>query len=217
MLPVRASAYGIPPSQWVHQLGVLLKKSGKYKAVFEGIASSGEVDGPVRLIRPLCPTRWLCRLTAIACATEHYETIIDSLLEMSAKTCDTAVEANGLHDRFMKGTTLLGLYMTQKPLAVLEPLNGALQARSANVSGMLEATAITIKQLKLWRSDESFDSVFDKTQGVVESTDMEQICLLRIRKPPNRLVGNAQPCHSATPRDHFRRKYSSSQNWLCRT
>ena len=188
-------------------VGILLKKSGKYKAVFEGIASSGEVDGPVRFIRPLCPTRWLCRLTAIECAIKHYETIIDSLLEMSAETGDTAVKANGLHDRFMKGTTLLGLHMTQKPLAVLEQLNSALQARSANVSGMLEATEITIKQLKLWRSDESFDSIFDKTEDVVESTDMEHICLPRIRNPPNRLVGNAQPCHSATPRDLFRRQY----------
>ena len=78
--------------------------------------------------------------------------------------------------------------MTQKPLAVLEQLNSALQTRSANVSGMLEAIEITIKQLKLWRSDESFDSVFDKTQYVVESTDMEHICLPRTRKPPNRLV-----------------------------
>ena len=57
----------------------------EFEAVFDGIASSGEVDEPVRFIRPLCPTHWLCRFM-------HYKTIIDSLLEMSAKTSDIACE-----------------------------------------------------------------------------------------------------------------------------
>ena len=56
-------------------------------------------------IRPLC----LIRLITIECAIKNYETIIDSFLEMSAKTGDTAVKANGLHHRFMKENALLGL------------------------------------------------------------------------------------------------------------
>ena len=65
-------------------------KSGKYNDVPEGIASSGKVDGLTRLIRPLFPTRCLCY---DVCAIKHYKTSVDSLLDMSAKTDDTAVKA----------------------------------------------------------------------------------------------------------------------------
>ena len=194
--------------QWVHELGVLFKRSGKYKAIFQAIASE-EGDDPVaaRSIRPLCPTRWLCRLAAIECALASYGTILDSLHEMSQQTGDTAVKARGLHDVFRKGTTLLELYMAQKPLALLEQLNSSLQATAANVSGMLAATVIAIAQLKLWRSDEEYSVVLNNAQSKVDLLDIDPIKMPRTSKPPARLAGNAPAHHAISARDHFRSQY----------
>ncbi|XP_028397239.1 zinc finger MYM-type protein 1-like [Dendronephthya gigantea] len=56
--------------QWINELGALMSRSGKYKAIFQIICNSCEsVESDNNLhptkIKPLCVTRWLCRLDAI--------------------------------------------------------------------------------------------------------------------------------------------------------
>ena len=126
---------------------------------------------------------------------------------MSQQTGDTAVKASGLHDVFRKGTTLLGLYMAQKPLALLQQLNSSLHTTAANVSGMLAATDIAIAQLKLWRSDEEYSVVFNNAQSKVDLLDIDPIKMPRTSKPPARLAGNAPAHHAISARDHFRSQY----------
>ena len=46
--------------QYVHELGKLFKRSGKVQKCFQEIASLDSLNPP-SVIRPLCPTRWLCR------------------------------------------------------------------------------------------------------------------------------------------------------------
>lgn len=89
-----------------------------------------------KTIRPLCPTRWLCRLPAITSVLDNYEAVVESLEEVAtSSTSDSATKANGLLDRFQKGATFLALKMAASPIEVLEQLNSACQAQSANVSG----------------------------------------------------------------------------------
>lgn len=89
-------------------------------------------------IRPLCPTRWLCRLAAILSVKDNYKAVLESLREMaSSGSTESAAKANGLLDRFEKGETYLSLEMVTKPIAALEQLNRSCQARSAVVSGKI--------------------------------------------------------------------------------
>ena len=48
---------------WVHQLGVLLSQSGKFKAIHAAIAQAENTS--FTTIKPLCPTRWIVRNKAI--------------------------------------------------------------------------------------------------------------------------------------------------------
>ncbi|XP_028416128.1 zinc finger MYM-type protein 1-like [Dendronephthya gigantea] len=58
--------------QWLNELGVLMKRSGKYKAIFLAICESTEDDNlHPTAIKPLCATRWLCRLAAIESALDR--------------------------------------------------------------------------------------------------------------------------------------------------
>jgi len=66
---------------------------------------------------------------------------------MARGEIDTATKANGLLDRFQKGKVFLGLKMATKLVAILEQLNSALQTKSANISGMLEAVKIASTQI----------------------------------------------------------------------
>ncbi|CAB4023942.1 zinc finger MYM-type 1-like [Paramuricea clavata] len=137
--------------QWLNELGVFMKRSGKYKAIFLTICESTENENlHATAIKPLCATRWLCRLAAIQSAFDQCPAILQSLEEMARGETDTAAKANGLLDRFQKGKVFLGLKMAAKPEAILEQLNSALQAKSANVSGMVEAvkTSCVSAQMK---------------------------------------------------------------------
>ena len=96
--------------------------------MFQAICVSNETESPhPSAIKPLCPTRWLCRLSAIQSALDNYSTILLSLKEMAdVGATESATKANGLLDRFQKGETLLGLMVASRPVALLEQLNSAL-------------------------------------------------------------------------------------------
>ncbi|KAL1279020.1 hypothetical protein QQF64_025693 [Cirrhinus molitorella] len=68
---------------WVHQLGILFNQSGKFKRMFENIATSE--NEPITTLKPLCPTRWTVRNSAIIAVLGQYERVLVSLEEM-AKT-----------------------------------------------------------------------------------------------------------------------------------
>lgn len=85
---------------WVHQLGTLFGRSGKFKSMFETIATSENA--------PLCPTRWIVRHSALIAVRGQYEQVLGSLEEMAKSTSKTASTASGLFEHFSKGKTALG-------------------------------------------------------------------------------------------------------------
>ena len=89
--------------QWLNELGVLMKRSSKYKAIFLTICESTEDDNlHPTAIKSLCATRWLCRLAAVQSAFDQYSAILQSLEEMARGETDTATKANGPLDRFRR-------------------------------------------------------------------------------------------------------------------
>ncbi|XP_072169903.1 zinc finger MYM-type protein 1-like [Diadema setosum] len=181
------------------------------KALFKSVASEESTHpATVASVRPLCPTRWLCRLPAIASVLDNYEIILCSLQELSTSgTGETSVKANGLFDRFEKGHTLLGLQMAMKPIAILEQLNSTLQARSANVSGMLEAARIATKEIRSSRSDEEFLGLYEATEQKIKEYNLEPLQLPRRRRVPQRLAGEGVQYTPDNPKKYYREKYFS--------
>ncbi len=88
---------------------MLFGQSGKLKDIFKGIARSEEGEGPCHTIRPLCPTRWTVRTSAILTVLNQYECIIKALAEMAVSESDAASKAQGLYETFQQGNVVLGL------------------------------------------------------------------------------------------------------------
>ena len=114
--------------KWVNEFGALMKRSSKFKALFKAICDSVDEEDdhhpiPTKEVKSLCATRWLCRLEAIQSVVNQYPMVLQSLEEMAGTQSDAATKANGLFERF------LSLMMATKPIAVLEQLNLALQAK----------------------------------------------------------------------------------------
>ncbi len=132
--------------QWTHELGCLFGQSGKFKTIFKSVAKS--TSGSYITLKPLCPTRWTVRTPAIDAILGQYEAVLAALEEMaSSNTSDTASRANGLHERFQKGTTVLGLFLAKEVMMGLEGLNTSLQGRGKTVGGMLSAVDCVKKTL----------------------------------------------------------------------
>ena len=111
--------------QWVQELGKLYKRSPEHHRVFKEVVLESQSDhSPSASIKPLCPTRGLCRHPAVLSVVEQYEVILQSLYKMAnSGPGETAVKACGLHDQFSAGTTLLGLHIAMCVTAPLHELN----------------------------------------------------------------------------------------------
>ena len=133
----------------LQELGNLFSQSIKCRTSFTLITQSDVRIGRAQQIRPMCPTRWLVRVSAIKALLNQYEQVLESLEEMSHPSSgpNVSVRASGLHTQLSEGVTLLSLKMALKVFAILEVLNRSLQSRYQTVSGMLQAVTESIEGL----------------------------------------------------------------------
>ncbi len=190
--------------QWTHELGCLFGQSGKFKTIFKSVAKS--TSGSYITLKPLCPTRWTVRTPAIDAILGQYEAVLAALEEMaSSNTSDTASRANGLHERFQKGTAVLGLFLAKEVTMMgLEGLNTSLQGTGKTVGGMLSAVDCVKKHFQSQRTEEAFITVYTSATDLVTSLDIEPIKMPHLRKPQRRHAGPAEPYVPSTDQEYYR-------------
>ena len=97
--------------------------------------------------------------------------------------------------------------MATKPIAVLEQLNLALQAKSANVSGMVEAVKKSSNHIKFLRNQDDFHGIFSKAEANCNEYQLDAIETPRKRGPPRRYTGNAAGYQADNAEEHYRKAY----------
>ena len=187
----------------VHELGLLYGHSSKYRAVFREVATSGE--GSFTTLKPLCPTRWLCRSPALQSVIDQYEAVLESLYDMSQSSSgEIATKASGMLDRFQEGQTLLLLNMALKVFSILEQLNRSLQSKSVTVSGMIESINAVKGTLSSMRRENTFSDMFSSSLAAASRLQLNDIQLPRGRRPPARYTGAAEAYSAPTAEEHYR-------------
>ena len=73
-----------------------------------------------------------------------------------------------------------------RPVALLEQLNSVLQAKSANVSVMLETVKISSDSIRAWYSDEVFHKIFIAVEEKGKTYELDPLEIPRRRCPPKR-------------------------------
>ena len=193
----------------VQELGNLYKSSGKFKNLYLNLHSDdADSPSPSRL-KPICPTRWLMRSSAVMSVLSNYKDILADLEEAAAEFgSSTASRANGLHSRFSSGVTVLGLLASQPIRQCLEAFNKGLQGSSVTVSGMMEVADVTRSMLTSLRNDDRFREIFRSTQSHINEYELTPLTLPRRRKIPRRLDdGPAANTTPETPEDLFRAQF----------
>ena len=182
--------------QNAHELGKLYKRSGKFQTQFKEIASEQGLSPHSSMIRPLCPTRWLCRGKAIAAVLGQYETVLESLYTMSiGGNSDVANKARGLHACFLHASTLLALKMVYEIIALLEELNKMLQSSTGILSSALEGVAVVKTTLLMKRSDAHFEKLFNEVTTTADLLSLNPLELPRRRVPPSRYTDGTVPAY----------------------
>ena len=151
---------------WVHRLGILFGQSGKFKSMFENIATSE--NAPLTTLKPLCPTRWTVRNSAVIGVLGQYQRVLSNLEEMAKSTSKTASTASGLFELFNKGKTVLGLTLSSAVVGELECLNISLQKKTQTVSGIHAAVDHVRSSLKGKRNDTSYLALYEKATALVD-------------------------------------------------
>ncbi len=122
----------------------------------------------------------------------------------SSNTSDTASRANGLHERFQKGTTVLGLFLAKEVMMGLEGLNTSPQGRGKTIGGMLSTVDCVKKHFQSQRTEEAFITVYTSATDLVTSLDIEPIKMPHLRKPQRRHAGPAEPYVPSTDHEYYR-------------
>ena len=107
-------------------------------------------------IRPLCPTRWSVRCSAIKAALSNYSSIIATLEEFVALdtvTTEQKAKANGLHHQLVQGSTYMSLCMAENVFSLMDRLSKSLQGHEITLDGTLAAVHATMDSLKVMRDE----------------------------------------------------------------
>ncbi|MBN3304790.1 ZMYM1 protein, partial [Amia calva] len=151
---------------------------------YDGAANmSGKYSGAQAIIRKKHPLSLYvhCGAHCVNLVTQKAYTaskLLRDSLDWSAAT------ANGLHQQFLKGNTLLGLVSAGAVIGELECLNTSLQRKTQTISGMKDAVYCVQSVLKDKRNEEAFQSLFEQATVIVNSLNLEAIKLPKLRQPP---------------------------------
>jgi len=202
------------PLQLVQDLGTLYNRSGKFKKLFSDSAAvlvSDLPDKPLKKtsrIKPLCPTRWLSRVSAVNSVLDHYAVVLASLETYASEVTDeAAAKASGLLNQLQQGTTALGLKVAVLVFSRIEQLNKSLQSASATVSGMIAAAETLVLELQRLRSENQFSIIFKEVNEMIYIPDLEPVAVPHVRRPRQRYCGKGAVYVAATPEEHYRVAY----------
>lgn len=93
--------------------------------------------------------------------------------------------------------------MAAKLVAILEQLNSAPQAKSANVSEMLEAVRIASTHISAQRTDEVFHELFSAAEENCEEYQLDPLEVPQKRVPPKRYTGEAAEFQTKNSEEYY--------------
>lgn len=193
--------------QLIQELSSCNNRSGKFKKFFNDCRASLSCDTQVHTLKPLCPTRWLTRVSAVTSVLDQYAAVVSALDSMASDKGDSGVKCRGLLAHFNKGVTVLILKIVAAVFSVIEQLNRSLQAESATVSGMIAAVDAVVLELRRLRTDERFHSIMLDTSSFIAKHDLDEVDVPRVRRPSRRYDTDSDAHIASSVEEHYRAAY----------
>ena len=161
-------------------------------------------------LKPLCPTRWTVRTSAIDAVLKNFEVLqvaLDELRSDRSTDREHASVASGLA-AILDNFSVFGMHLSRKIFSVSEQLSRTLQTKDISMSDALKAVDITLSSFKNQRSDAVFDEFYDSIV-VLSAGKTSDAQAPKVRKAKKLFdATNSAAAHVyAAPKDYFRHKY----------
>lgn len=204
--------------EFIMQLVQLIRFSPKRLSLFQSIqqqCSFGDDSSSVpSSLRPLCPTRWTVRHSAIEGVLKNYRALMSCLQCVEEGRDEYAAKARGLLSQMESFELYFSLKLSYTVFAAAEQLSINLQAKDTTVGEGLLGARLLRSHLSTLRSDDKFtvfyDDILKSSQGLTDEP-----ILPRYRKLPRRLDDGSQPHRFTSPKDRYRHAYFEALEQTC--
>ena len=128
---------------------------------------------PIRELKRLSDTRWVCRYSAVDTMCHTFDALLATLEEIvDSDDHKKAVEAKGLFMQVMSFIFLLLLITFDRVLSCTKRLSDLLQSQHCDLAKASDLVSATIETLDEFRSESSWKHLFDYAQQVAELHDI---------------------------------------------
>ena len=159
----------------------LLEGSAKRHAVFE--ACRNATNNTLSNLRPLCPTRWIMRGSAIHSLLENYESVIVSLNVISKDKSEAAAKAVGLINQLHKFNFIFHILLLEDLIPIFETLSRKLQTVGISYHTVRDEMEVVVNLLNQKRTESSSERFWSEC---IEWVDKEQSDALKLPKQRRR-------------------------------
>ena len=168
-------------------------------------------DSNLNCIRPLCPTRWLCRLKPVQSTVDNYPLLLHAFSKLAVSK-ELSAEAKSKAQRIFKNLadaeTFLGLSLVLKPLALLEQFSITLQSEKVDFDSVEQSVKKVDELIKKYR-DSDFNEHFESAKSLPDK--FGDIIVKPLREPrqkriPIRYGGGCKDA-SSDLQQHYRIQY----------
>ena len=187
----------------VNELSNFIRLSPRRLAQFEHIQSNLSSNLPS--LKPLCPTRWIVRTSAILSVIKNYKVLQEEFDALSHGTDEAASKASGLLINMEQFHTFFGLKLSYIIFVTTEQLATTLQKKDITAQMCIQGSQAAIQFLQRQRTEADFNFFYDAI--VTESKDLTTEPKLPRRRQPLRCAGESDCFHPNTPKDFYRHLY----------
>ena len=165
-------------------------------------------------LRPLCPTRWTVRHSAIESILKNYQILMSSLDIIQQGHDEYAAKGKCLLAQMESFDTFISLKLAYLIFAAAEQFSINLQAKDTTVAEGIRGACLPHYSLSHYtslRSDASFTTFYQGASGGLT----DEPVLPRYRRIPRRINEGAVSHRYTSPEDRYRHAYFEALEQAC--
>ena len=204
--------------EFISQLVQLKRFSPKRLNLFESIRKSVTLSesesGLSPSLRPLCPTRWTVRHSAINSILKNYHNLMSSLNIIQQGHDEDGTKGKGLLMQMESFDTFFSLKLAYLIFSAAEQFFCKPSSKDTTISEGIKGANLLKRHYTLMRTDESFSTFY---QGILKESEglIDEPVLPRCRRIPRRLDDGASPHCYTTSEDRYRHAYFEVLDQAC--
>lgn len=190
----------------VMEITQLIQYSPKRSTLFSNLQR--QLTSGSKTLKPLCPTRWTVRTSAISAVLSNYSVLCVALEKINVETSDDyGRKAGGFLAIMEKFSTFFSLKLSHLIFSGTEQLSLTHQYKDITIQEATMAAEVAVQYLIRQRTDAQFEYFY--TSVVKEGEKLSLVPVLpRYRQPPRRPGDDGVAGHRfVTPEDYFRKEY----------